>query len=131
MKECKQCGKVKSLDEFYKNKCMADGHLNKCKVCFSLYKKDYWIRNRDKLREYKKRHRKENSEHYRQYAKKYREDNIEEIKEREKLRRSRSSDKIREYERRYAKSKKGREVKAKIQKRYLSTDIGKELRRQY
>jgi hypothetical protein len=33
-KQCRWCLEVKSLDSFYKNRRMSDGHLNKCKVCF-------------------------------------------------------------------------------------------------
>jgi hypothetical protein len=33
LKVCRGCGVEKSLADFYKQSGMADGHLNKCKVC--------------------------------------------------------------------------------------------------
>ena len=33
MKICKECGIKKPLAEYYVHKAMADGHLNKCKLC--------------------------------------------------------------------------------------------------
>lgn len=32
-KVCFKCGKIKSIDEFYKHPKMKDGHFNKCKSC--------------------------------------------------------------------------------------------------
>jgi ribosomal protein S27AE len=49
-KKCFKCGKVKSLDEFYKHPRMKDGHLGKCKECTKKDVAEDRINNPEKLK---------------------------------------------------------------------------------
>lgn len=50
MKKCFKCQADKPLDDFYRHKMMADGHLNKCKVCARSDVDKYRSENIDKIR---------------------------------------------------------------------------------
>jgi len=43
MKKCIKCGVEKEISEFHNHKQMADGTINKCKVCVRAYVKGYNI----------------------------------------------------------------------------------------
>jgi len=51
-KVCFKCGNRKSLDMFYVHKQMADGHLNKCKMCAKIDSTKHRNGNIDKIRQY-------------------------------------------------------------------------------
>ena len=52
LKQCKQCGKLLMLTDFYVHPKMADGHLNHCKPCVKLKVSLHRQINLEKLREY-------------------------------------------------------------------------------
>lgn len=52
MKKCFKCREEKPLTEFYRQKKMKDGHLNKCKVCTKDDVHKHRQNNIDKVRAY-------------------------------------------------------------------------------
>lgn len=51
-KICFKCQLEKPLTEFYKHKQMADGHLNKCKICAKNDVSKHRLENIDSIRQY-------------------------------------------------------------------------------
>lgn len=71
-KKCFKCGKTKNLTEFYKNKGMADGHLNKCKTCAKEDSLRHRSKNLERIREYdRNRGNRQDSCYIKSYRTKY------------------------------------------------------------
>lgn len=52
MKQCKSCGEIKPLSEFYTHSAMLDGRLNHCKVCVKSRVNKHRTDNIERIREY-------------------------------------------------------------------------------
>ena len=78
-KVCRGCRVEKDLSEFYKHPQMADGHLNKCKVCVSARAQKY---RRERLEQYAQYDKaRANLPHRVEARRKYQEEHEEEISE--------------------------------------------------
>jgi len=64
-KVCFKCDRRKPLDDFYKHKMMADGHLGKCKACT---KRDVSKNYRDRIDQYREYEKKRAQSPHRKYA---------------------------------------------------------------
>jgi len=80
-KQCKKCGEIKPLSEFYKNKNYNDGYSTKCKKCFSAYARRRYAANREKLQEAGRRYYAANREKCRASNRRYKEANPEKCRE--------------------------------------------------
>lgn len=56
-KKCFKCKRTKPIEQFYKHKEMADGHLNKCKLCTKkdVRRRYYDPESREKIKEYERK----------------------------------------------------------------------------
>ena len=52
MKQCISCNQSGALSEFYEHPYMADGHLNKCKLCCRRDANNHRRENLDRVRQY-------------------------------------------------------------------------------
>lgn len=69
-KVCFKCGVEKPLTDFYKHPKMADGHVNKCKLC---NKKDVRENRSQKVEYYRKYDKERGNRQGKEYNKEYRE----------------------------------------------------------
>lgn len=86
MKECAKCKELKEFIYFHKHKRSKDGYACRCKKCSLEDKKDYYERNKDKVKE---------------NVKEYRDKNIDVVKERVKSHYQENRDSLLEYKKNY------------------------------
>ena len=94
MKKCTKCKIEKCLIDFHKHKRSKDGLTSRCKECSLEDKKEYYEKNRDKVK---------------QRVKEYREENIEDVKKRVKSNYEENRESLLEYKRNYHKTYKDRQ----------------------
>ena len=83
-KKCYKCGKVKPFSDFYVNRRMKGGYLNKCKTCTKAECADYRARNIEKVRAHDRIRARARAEEKAIYDRKYRKENREKIAERDR-----------------------------------------------
>lgn len=70
-KTCSNCGEAKELTEFHNKKSGKYGVASACRVCASLYMKEHYQNNKDKIVEYKKDYYQNNKEKLLEKVKEY------------------------------------------------------------
>ena len=86
MKLCKKCNIEKNLNEFHKDKYAKNGYKSFCKICENLRKKEFYIKNKDKLKKKSLENYYNNIEEKKYYIKIYQKNNREKINNRIKNR---------------------------------------------
>lgn len=98
-KACKGCGVEKDLADFYKQPGMADGHLNKCKVCVRTRTKQYRLEHSEYYAELDKA--RANLPHRVEARRKYQEEHKAEISEYKKRWTAENEDSVRASKRKH------------------------------
>jgi hypothetical protein len=135
-KICKKCGKEKNVCEFYSDKTTKDGKRGSCKLCMSLYDKNWKINNPNKVLELSRKYNSENKELVNIKTRKWREKNKtseiirnrewkklnnEKIKESTKKWREKNKENIKEYKKNYEKLKIKTDILYKLKKTLRNT----------
>jgi len=71
MKTCTKCNIEKPYSDFYKNKNRGDGHNNECKKCKREMDRNYYLKNKDKIKERSKEWAINNKDKQKEYYKDY------------------------------------------------------------
>jgi 5-methylcytosine-specific restriction endonuclease McrA len=80
MKECRVCGDVKPVTEYYKKKTSKDGLMSECKECNSKKTKEYYKDNKEKIKQATKLWKEKNYKRHRELQKRWENKNKEKTK---------------------------------------------------
>jgi hypothetical protein len=100
-KQCKQCKEIKPLEELVKHTAMKDGRLNKCKLCYAIYKKKEYYENHELKLQKAREYRDNNKEIIKKGSQRYKAKNREKIAALEREWRKNNPKKSRERSQRY------------------------------
>jgi hypothetical protein len=114
MKKCKKCNQEKELVFFGKSINIKDGFKNECKECVKKYMTEYYLLNKDTIKDknldkknerykYNKKWKNDNHNKVIEYNKIYRNNNINSIKEKRKINYINNKEEILKYQSEYKK----------------------------
>lgn len=96
MKECSKCKEIKEFINFHKHKRSKDGYACRCKECSLVDKKDYYERNKEKIKEVVKEYREKNIDVVEKRVKSYYERNRESLLEYKRIYHIENKEKLKE-----------------------------------
>lgn len=105
-KKCSNCGKVKHVNEFHRDKHTIDGFTTQCKNC----RNEHYHTHKERIAKHRKQYRENNKEKIAEQQKHYREVNKEKIAEKSKEYREANKEKIAERGKRYREANKEKEA---------------------
>ena len=80
LRKCTECGQIKPLEDFAKNKHNSDGRDSRCKACHAESARQWRRANREKRREYNRQYREANRERIREYHRQWRQKNPDKVR---------------------------------------------------
>jgi len=125
-KICTKCKEEKELNKFSKHSGHKDGFHTQCKKCSKEIKKEYYIRNKEKIKAKYRKHYKENSEQKKAYQKQYRLENLLKINLDKHQYAIDNKEKIADYQKEYRENNKIRRNKQLTEKYH--TDINHKIK---
>lgn len=125
-KKCYMCGKILSLDMFYRNKTKSDGLTSECKKCAKTRTKNYALNNPEQIKAYRKEYHQKNKDQIIAKVNKWQQENPERTRENKR----RSAENLKEQRTSKLKTRyhSDEKFKARIKanmKRYTSSDKGR------